>query len=83
MVTHYSKTLTAMRCSCRRRVAVVTRRDDLASVPGRFGWDGGYGTSWYADPSEDLVAILMTQCVGFPSRIDLDFWTSVYQALDD
>jgi len=22
-------------------MAVITRRDDLASVPGRFGWDGG------------------------------------------
>jgi CubicO group peptidase (beta-lactamase class C family) len=35
-------------------MAVVTRRDDLAAVPGRYGWDGGYGTSWYADPKEDL-----------------------------
>jgi hypothetical protein len=25
----------------------------------------------------------MTQVLGFPSRIGLDFWTSVYQAIDD
>jgi len=31
-------------------LSVVTRRDDLCNLPGRFGWDGGYGTSWYSDP---------------------------------
>ncbi len=31
-------------------LSVFTRRDDLCNVPGRFGWDGGYGTSWYSDP---------------------------------
>ncbi|HEX2174181.1 MAG TPA: serine hydrolase domain-containing protein, partial [Dehalococcoidia bacterium] len=43
-------------------LAVVTKRDDVAAVPGKFGWDGGLGTSWASDPTEDLVAILMTQC---------------------
>ena len=42
-------------------VSVITRRDDVAGAPGRFGWDGGYGMSWYSDPKEDMVAILMTQ----------------------
>ena len=66
-------------------VCVISRRDDLAAVPGRFGWDGGYGTSWWSDPAEDLVAILMTQRAAFPqtSPLYLDFWTSVYQAIDD
>lgn len=66
-------------------VSVVTRRDDVAGVPGRFGWDGGFGTSWSSDPKEGMVAILMTQRAGFPlsSGIYLDFWTSVYQAIDD
>ncbi|SDS42242.1 serine hydrolase domain-containing protein [Actinopolymorpha singaporensis] len=66
-------------------LAVVTRRDSPSAVPGQFGWDGGLGTSWYSDPREDLTAILMTQRSGFPqlSEIYLDFWTSVYQALDD
>ena len=64
-------------------MSIITRRDDVAAVPGRYGWDGGLGTSWYADPGEELTAILMTQVLGFPSRIDLDFWTSVYQAIDD
>ena len=67
-------------------VAVTTRRDDLAAVPGRFGWNGGVGTSGYADPTEDLVGILMTQRLmdsPDPPRVFRDFWTSVYQAIDD
>ncbi|HKW54717.1 MAG TPA: hypothetical protein VJO12_13575, partial [Stellaceae bacterium] len=54
--------------------------------PGRFGWDGGYGTSTYMDPTEDMVAILMTQRLfDSPSGPAVlgDFWTSVYQAIDD
>jgi CubicO group peptidase (beta-lactamase class C family) len=66
-------------------VSVVTRCDGPASSVGRYGWDGGYGTSWANDPKEGVVAILMTQRAAFPllSPVYLDFWTSVYQALDD
>jgi CubicO group peptidase (beta-lactamase class C family) len=66
-------------------LSVVTRRDDLAATPGRFGWDGGYGTSGHSDPGEDLVGILMTQRLAGPDspRIDLDFWTLAYGAIDD
>ena len=67
-------------------VSIVTRRDDLASTPGRYGWVGGYGTSWYVDPKEGLVGILMTQRVwdspGAPVVL-FDFWTSAYAAIDD
>jgi CubicO group peptidase (beta-lactamase class C family) len=67
-------------------VSVITRRDDLAAVPGRYGWDGGFGTSAYMDPKEDMVAILMLQRLWDsprPPGVYLDFWTSVYQAIDD
>ena len=66
-------------------MAVVTGRDDLFATPGRFGWDGGYGTSWYSDPAERLVGILMSQRLqGWPpTGMDQDFWTSVYAAIDD
>jgi len=67
-------------------VSVITRRDDVAGVPGRYGWDGGYGTSGYMDPKEDMVAILMTQRVWDaprPPDVLTDFWTSAYQAIDD
>ncbi len=64
-------------------LSIVTRRDDIASSPGRYGWDGGYGTSWSSDPREGLVAILMTQRLAESSDLHNDFWTSVYQAIDD
>jgi CubicO group peptidase (beta-lactamase class C family) len=66
-------------------VSVVTRRTGVAASPGRYGWDGGYGTAWSSDPAEDLIGILMTQCAAFPplSPVYLDFWTSTYQAIDD
>ncbi len=67
-------------------VSVVTRRDDIAAVPGRFGWDGGLGTSWYSDKREDMVTILMTQRAWTspsPPDVCLDFWTSAYQTIDD
>ncbi|MBE1587909.1 serine hydrolase domain-containing protein [Nonomuraea angiospora] len=64
-------------------MAVRTHRRDLAS-PGQFGWDGGLGTTGYADPAEDLVGILLTQSamdsVHTP-RLHKDFWTTAYQAI--
>ncbi len=67
-------------------VAVDTRRDNLWQTPGRYGWDGGYGTSWYVDPTEELIGILLTQRVWdeFPiPKVYIDFWIEVYAAIDD
>ncbi len=67
-------------------LSIVTRRHHLAAVPGRYGWDGGYGTSWYTDPKEDVIGILMTQRLWDSASgpgVYHDFWTSVYQAIDD
>jgi len=66
-------------------VAITTRRTELWPA-GRFGWDGGLGTSAYSDPREDMVGILMTQRLmdsPEPPRVFVDFWTSAYQAIDD
>ena len=67
-------------------LSVITARNDLAGVPGRFGWDGAFGTSWYVDPKEQMVGILMTQrrpeMLALPA-VTLDFWTSAYQLIDD
>jgi len=66
--------------------AVVTRRTDIFATPGRFGWDGGYGTSAHLDPAEDMAGILMTtRMMESPQlpRVFSDFWTSAYQAIDD
>ena len=67
-------------------LSVFTRRDHLYNVPGRFGWDGGYGTSWYSDPKENFTGILLTQRLmdsPQPPHVMVDFWTSAYQAIDD
>jgi CubicO group peptidase (beta-lactamase class C family) len=66
--------------------AVVTRRTDLSTTPGRYGWDGGYGTSGHLDPVEDMVGILMTQRMmesPRPPGVFTDFWTSAYRSIDD
>jgi len=66
--------------------AVVTRRTDLWATPGRYGWDGGYGSSAHLDPAEDMAGILMTTRMmesPQPPRVFTDFWTSTYQAIDD
>jgi CubicO group peptidase (beta-lactamase class C family) len=67
-------------------VAIITKRDDLPNTPGRYGWDGGYGTSWYVDPQEELIGILMTQrtfdALAAPPTYT-DFWNTAYAAIDD
>ncbi|MEH7308448.1 serine hydrolase domain-containing protein [Neobacillus drentensis] len=66
-------------------MAVRTYRGDYASI-GQFGWDGGSGTATYADPDKQLTGILLTQ-VGAStpdsSWLIHDFWTTVYQAIED
>ncbi|MBI4913300.1 MAG: beta-lactamase family protein [Acidobacteria bacterium] len=51
-------------------------------TPGMWGWSGAYGTTFWVDPKERLVAVLMTQrnpWGGLNWRGD--FQTQVYQAL--
>jgi CubicO group peptidase (beta-lactamase class C family) len=65
---------------------VFVERTDLWASPGRFGWDGGRGTTGHADPAEALVDVLLTQRhMDSPvaPRVFTDFWTSAYQALAD
>nr|WP_241564630.1 serine hydrolase domain-containing protein [Nonomuraea polychroma] len=66
-------------------MAVRTYRGDYAPI-GQFGWDGGSGTATYADPANQLTGILLTQ-VGASTpdstRLIHDFWSTLYQAIDD
>jgi CubicO group peptidase (beta-lactamase class C family) len=67
-------------------LSVFTRRDHLCNVPGRYGWEGGFGTSWYSDPRENLTGILLTQRMMESPQMPAvmaDFWTLAYQAIDD
>jgi len=54
-------------------------------VPGRFGWDGGFGTSAYSDPKHDLVGILMTQRMmdsPQPPAVFENFWRLAYRSIE-
>jgi CubicO group peptidase (beta-lactamase class C family) len=46
-------------------MAVAAEPDEISTVPGRYGWDGGYGTVWFNDPHRDLIAIALTQTSDF------------------
>ena len=50
---------------------------------GTFGWGGAYGTAYFVDPRERLVAVFMINQI--PNRTDVaaKFPTLVYQALVD
>ena len=65
-------------------LAIDTSRAELYMTPGRYGWDGGFGTSLYIDPTEGVIGVLLTQQsldgTGLP-KVYLDFWNGAYQAL--
>jgi CubicO group peptidase (beta-lactamase class C family) len=67
-------------------VGIVTKRTSGPDSPGRFGWDGAYGTYWNSDPREEMTVILLTQRFGMagpPISIGQDYLTLAYQAIDD
>lgn len=66
-------------------MSVCVRREEIYQTPGRFGWDGGTGTSAYMDPAEGLIGILLTQRMmdsPEPPRVFTDFWTQAHSAMD-
>jgi CubicO group peptidase (beta-lactamase class C family) len=49
-----------------------------------FGWDGGVGTSWLVDPSQDLTVIVLTQRMfesPDPPLVHRDIQGAAYAAL--
>jgi CubicO group peptidase (beta-lactamase class C family) len=51
---------------------------------GAFGWDGGLGTSWLVDPSQDLTIIVLTQRMfesPDPPQVHRDIQAAAYAAL--
>jgi CubicO group peptidase (beta-lactamase class C family) len=67
-------------------VSVVTQRSGPTETPGKYGWDGGMGTTWSNDPAEDLVTILLTQAAWtspVPPAIAVAFQAAAYAAVDD
>ena len=55
----------------------------LGSV-GSFGWSGFASTTFWVDPKEELIAVLMTQFISMePKPLHMEFRNLVYQALVD
>ncbi|MGY1618789.1 serine hydrolase domain-containing protein [Geodermatophilus sp. SYSU D00691] len=51
-------------------------------TPGRWGWDGGTGTSAWADPSRDLAAVLLTQRFMLGADDEpTGFWAAVHRSV--
>jgi len=66
-------------------MAVDIQRDEIFRTPGRFGWDGGFGTSAYTDRAEGMIGILLTQRMmdsPEPPKVFTDFWTLAYGAME-
>ena len=63
-------------------VGVVTKRYDITSTPGKYGWNGGYGTAWSNDPHENMITAVMTQLGMFPHPITADFERLAYSAFE-
>ncbi len=66
-------------------MSVDIHREKPWNAPGRFGWDGGFGTSAYADPKNDFIGILFTQRLmdsPVPPPAYQDFWKYAYRALE-
>lgn len=55
--------------------------NELGSVD-TFSWGGAFNTSYWIDPAENLVAIIMTQVRPVSSDINERFQILVYQALE-
>ncbi len=65
-------------------VGVQVAASPFGVQPGAYGWDGGFGTSWFNDPAKGLTAILLTQRVfdsPDPPQVHKDFWRDAYGAL--
>ena len=46
---------------------------------GRWGWDGGSGTSAWADPGRDVAAVLLTwRGMAGPEDEPREFWAAVH-----
>jgi len=62
-------------------MSVVTDPPAAGLPPNAYGWNGGLGTSWIADPNTGLTALLLTQTAftsSAPPRVHEDFWRVVF-----
>jgi CubicO group peptidase (beta-lactamase class C family) len=65
-------------------VGVIRRRTDHTVSAGSYGWSGGLGSSWFNDPAEGVIGVLLTTDM-FTSpalpAVHQDFATTLFAAL--
>lgn len=57
---------------------------NILGTPGEFNWGGGANTTFFIDPKEELIALLLTQLLtstAYDTR--REFKAAVYQAIVD
>jgi CubicO group peptidase (beta-lactamase class C family) len=67
-------------------VGLVTKREQPWGPVGQYGWDGGLGTIWRNDPSEQMITLLLTNAAWTspqPPPMAVDLLTGAYAAIDD
>jgi CubicO group peptidase (beta-lactamase class C family) len=65
-------------------MSVTVAPDPYGRPAGVYGWDGGFGTTWFSDPASGLHAILLTQRVfdgPDPPALVKDFWRGAIAAV--
>lgn len=65
-------------------MSVVTDRTAGDLPLGAYGWNGGLGTSWVADPASGLTAVLLTQTAftsSTPPHVHEEFWRAVFSPM--
>jgi CubicO group peptidase (beta-lactamase class C family) len=64
-------------------IVTPANTDDIRNV-GTFSWGGAFATTYWADPKENIVAVLMTQQLGAGpewGELQNKFNVAIYQAL--
>jgi CubicO group peptidase (beta-lactamase class C family) len=66
-------------------VSVLVKPDSFTTHPGRYGWNGGLGSSWWNDPSQGPIAIILTERAfesADPPPVIKDFWKAAYASAE-
>ena len=65
--------------------AVVTDKDppNILESVGNFSWGGAAATTFWIDPQEELIGLLMTQLLNNPHPFQQQFKVLTYQALTE
>ena len=62
-------------------MSVVVKKTTEGLPPGAFGWNGGLGTTWVADPQSDTTAIVFTQTMFISPQVPAvhqEVWHTVF-----